>query len=267
MTRFLSIAAALITALCAFPLTASARFLEDLVPKAPAVQEAPMAEQTRSTPASAPDATVLQQMPAPDEVLSRGQFVDFVVETMYGKKVGAQACFASLNPKGFTLLFRDVPVTSPYAHALCIAMHEGLIRGYGDGSFHPDADISFVEAGVIIARAHVLAPYAETESHIGPWFGPYIMALADRNAIPPSIVKLSDRIRAADAGEMLVRLQQGITWAPARTFADLMAALFPKPVSSGPMLVPATGLQKRISPIVAPPAASSAASSAKLWQW
>ena len=53
-------------------------------------------------------------------------------------------------------LFTDVSEGSWFAGALTAASEYGLISGYADGSFHPNADISREEAMVILARAFSL---------------------------------------------------------------------------------------------------------------
>ncbi len=60
-------------------------------------------------------------------------------------------------PTPSTAPFSDVPVTSPYAGAIAAAVQAGIVNGYPDGTFRPDANISRQELAVMVDRAMTAA--------------------------------------------------------------------------------------------------------------
>jgi len=69
-----------------------------------------------------------------------------------------------------------------FAPFVCEARDEGIVRGYQDGTFRPGNPISFAEAASIIAKAYD----ADTDTY-GEWYAPYIDALEDWDAVPPTV--------------------------------------------------------------------------------
>lgn len=211
--------------------------------------------------------------------ISRGEFVTMLVDKLYSP-TEMNNCFWDISPTWpphYSLLFTDVPVDQPDSSAICIAMRDGFIKGYKDGSFHPNEPITFVEASKILSRAFVLAPYAETDK-TGPWFGAYALALSNRNAIPSSIKSFDQKMKAGEADDMLNRIAFGITWEPATSFDDLMkpwiAANTPKPVVQRATTVkqvqartPLEGASSSVGSSAADASAMSAGSSSSKAPW
>lgn len=78
----------------------------------------------------------------PEDKITRAQFARILV-TALNLQVD----------KGGALYFKDVPASAWYHDAVAAAVNSGLISGYGDGAFAPDANISREELVVIISRA------------------------------------------------------------------------------------------------------------------
>lgn len=155
--------------------------------------------------------------------LTRAEFTALVVERLYTQSE-IDSCYwdiASNLPPRFTLVFTDVHVNDRFAKHICVAMRDGLTKGYSDGSFRPTKKINFAEGSKIVSRAWALAPYAELHAR-GPWYQEYVWSLAIRNAIPQTITRLDQPLTAGDAGEMIVRVMERITTRPARSFEELM---------------------------------------------
>lgn len=155
--------------------------------------------------------------------MTRAQFTALVVEKLY-TQADLDRCFwdiASTVPPTFTLVFTDVSTDDLYAKHICVAMRDGLVRGYMDGSFRPEKKINFAETAKILSRAYVLAPFSEYD-RLAPWYRAHVEALAARNAIPMSIKTMDQLMTPADAAEMIVRLSEGITWLPARRYDELL---------------------------------------------
>lgn len=157
-----------------------------------------------------------------EATMTRSQAVAMVVAVQYSQE-DLDTCFRSISPNfdgDFHLLFRDVSIEHPHAKFLCIALRDGLIHGYADGSFRPDDAITFAEAAVITSRGFVLAPFAHLET-LAPWYAPHVFQLAARGSVPPSIHSLMQFPNVADIQEMIRRLQTGETWLPARSYDEL----------------------------------------------
>lgn len=169
-------------------------------------------------------------------ILTRADFVGGVVEALYDEE-DIETCFWDITsplPPRFTLVFRDVHVDHPASKHLCVAMRDGLIRGYADGSFKPDAKITMAEAGKIFSRVFVLAPFAEYDFR-SPWYRHHLIALSDRNVIPMNIVSLTQYITAADAAEMLERLMEEDTSKPGTSYEELTGETLPQKQRSVPV--------------------------------
>lgn len=79
----------------------------------------------------------------PDEAISRAEFVDYIVRGL------------GLYRKDTAILdqFKDVGSQLPYAISIAIAKENGLIKGYDNGMFKPNAQITREEAMVILSKA------------------------------------------------------------------------------------------------------------------
>lgn len=157
--------------------------------------------------------------------ITRSEFTALLVRSLYSD-VEINNCYwdiTSVWPPRFELLFRDVSVDHPYAPEICIAMRDGLVRGYGNDIFKPDAQITFADGAKILSRAHGLTPWADP-SKPKHWFDPYVQALARRKAIPLSIENLDQRLKVADAEEMVRRLGSGDTSLASRSADEMITA-------------------------------------------
>ena len=81
----------------------------------------------------------------PDEQLSRAQFAKIAVSASKGNK----ASYSLLNN---TSIFRDVPSNHWAAGYINAAARDGLIMGYGDGSFRPDEPVTYAQAITIVLK-------------------------------------------------------------------------------------------------------------------
>lgn len=201
--------------------------------------------------------------------ITRAQFTALLVRSQYSQ-AAIDWCYwdiTSVWPPKFELLFRDVPVDHPYAPEICVAMRDGLVRGYGNDVFRPDAHISFADAAKMLARSHGLTPWADpsTPKH---WFDPYVIALGRRNAIPVWIDSIDQRMKVSDAQEMMQRLATGNTGLPSRSADEMIAdwerknAPRPAPVVRRPSVPSSPTPAKPSSPSSAPAVSTGAKSSA-----
>ncbi len=157
-----------------------------------------------------------EQQEAAESVLpeTRAGFVSMIVHRLYNN-VTIDTCFwnlASELPPDFSLVFTDVRTDHPYAKEICVAMTNGIIRGYADGSFRPNAPVTFAEASKMISRAYALHPWPDVAaSTSNPWFDVYVRTLDERGAIPSSVRTFDQRMSRTVFAEILDRLDGSIT--------------------------------------------------------
>lgn len=194
---------------------------------------------------------------APTSPVTRAEFTAMMVRAEY-PQASIDSCYwdiTSVWPPRFELLFRDVPVDHQYAPEICVAMREGLVRGYGNDVFRPDAAITFADAAKIIARSNGLTPWADpsTPKH---WFDTYVNALARRNAIPMSVESIEERLTGSEAQEIITRLSTDDRTKSSRTAEELITAWEKK--YEAPRPKPAMVIKVPVKP-----SSSAATSSAK----
>lgn len=103
----------------------------------------------------------------PEADVTRAQAVTFITR-------------AAGLPSGTTPRFTDVSSRSTHAAAIGAAVTAGFVRGYGDGSFRPDASVTRAELATMVARAKGLARQAGRRFPDVPWSSVH---LANVNAI------------------------------------------------------------------------------------
>ncbi len=189
--------------------------------------------------------------------ITRAQFTAMLVRATSSQGT-IDACYwdiTSFWPPRFELLFRDVPVDHPYAPEICVAMRDGLVRGYGNDVFRPDALITFADAAKMLARSHGLTPWADSTVSKN-WFDQYVIALGKEGAIPLWIESIDQRMKVVDAEEMLRRLSSGNTRMPSRS-ADEMIAAWNKAHAPRAVVRPAVTVNVPVKPTSSTGTASS----------
>ena len=83
----------------------------------------------------------------PDKAITRGDFAEYIT-----KALGLYRSNVAKNSK-----FTDIEKTNELSAAITIAADWGIIAGYPDGSFRPDAQISREEAMTMYVRAMDIA--------------------------------------------------------------------------------------------------------------
>ena len=125
-----------------------------------------------------------------NSAVTRAEFVSMIADQLFSE--GAKnGCFMKIDPippTPFTLLFTDVRSDDAYAKQLCVAMHNGIIQGYSDGSFHPNQPINMAEAAKVLAKAFHLNTYEGART----WYMPYVDALERMHAMPSGIHSLAE---------------------------------------------------------------------------
>ena len=140
----------------------------------------------------------------PSQSINRAEFTKIIAAAVLGYST-------EQDPSGFDiysaagLAFSDVANGAWYIPYVRFALELGIISGYPDGTFHPERNINIAEAAKIIVRGHGFAVGDEAPD----WYRPYVDALADRNAIPPSVRSFDQFLTRGEMAEMLYRLRDG----------------------------------------------------------
>lgn len=151
----------------------------------------------------------------PDATINRAEFVAILMRAYF------------YSPPDFHgergLSFFDTNSEEWYANWLYQAIDYGIIDGYPDNTFRPAATINFAEAAKIIVLSNTFGKNDEAldshESH--PWFQRYVRYLAEKLAIPTSILRFDQAITRGEMAEMIYRLKTKDTELPSTTYEQL----------------------------------------------
>ncbi|WP_405109818.1 S-layer homology domain-containing protein [Paenibacillus sp. FSL K6-1217] len=143
----------------------------------------------------------------------------------------------SIVAKGRTttvVKFQDVPAVLWSASFIERAARMGMITGYADGSFHPDAKVTRAEFAAMLAKAFGLtgsqgAGFSDTQGH---WASEALAALKEHGVIQgyaDGSFRPKQQVTRAEAVAMLARLTNYVPGAPA-SFSDLTASWAAEPI-------------------------------------
>ncbi|MDD4286815.1 MAG: S-layer homology domain-containing protein [Candidatus Peribacteraceae bacterium] len=159
------------------PQLASAYFPEDVtLPPGPPMQvEEPLLE---ALPPPLPAVEPVAYTWNSDSTIKRSTFVAAIVRRLFKP---SERCFLKLSESDYSLLARDVEKDASYGIDLCTAMRAGVMRGFTDGNFRPNALVTRAEAAKALAKAFELA--TDTTDPAEQWFAHYVKALIDGGAL------------------------------------------------------------------------------------
>jgi len=167
----------------------------------------------------------------PDNPINRAEFTKIVMGSVATQE-NIRACMEGIVPA--TIGFPDVPSYEWFAPYICIAKEGGIIGGYPDGTFKPQKTINFAEAAKIIASAFSVP--MTNDSTV--WYKGYVVALAQRNAIPLSLSSYDHLLTRGEMAEIIWRLKAGVTNLPSKTYEDLTVSTPVINSVSGPTTIP-----------------------------
>ena len=113
----------------------------------------------------------------PAGLVTRAQAVTFLVRELYPEQPEKPA-------EGMT--YSDVPKTHAFTKEIAMASKNGLVSGFPDGSFRPDAPLSRAETAAFLTRAYSLsegkqtANWSDTESH---WAAAPILVMSSNGLV------------------------------------------------------------------------------------
>jgi len=133
----------------------------------------------------------------PDQRINRAEFTKILIGATHTDDFS----YCNTHAIGFS----DVEGDAWFAPYVCAAKRTQIVDGYPDGSFRPDAFITFVEAAKMLARAFELQTAPDAV-----WYRPFGRLLGERNAIPSSIAQLDQQITRGEMAEMVYRIAAGV---------------------------------------------------------
>lgn len=127
----------------------------------------------------------------PDAKISRAAFVKIIIKLIYDDSdIYGEDCFVDVK-------------NDWYAKYVCTAKRMGFVKGYRDGTFRPETNISFADASKLISHA---SENIFTEN-ANPWYEHYVNFLASQYAIPVSIDSVHSDITRAELVDILWRIE------------------------------------------------------------
>jgi hypothetical protein len=151
----------------------------------------------------------------PDQIINRAEFTKIVMLYKFGQQM-IDMCGSSMN-------FTDVSFNDWFGHYICRGKDAGVIDGYPDGTFRPNAPINFSEAAKIIARTDTFNagdPVLPPDTG-GPWYERYVRYLSNNNAIPLTITTLDHSVTRGEMAEMIYRLKTHTTSKSSQSYESL----------------------------------------------
>ncbi|QQR83889.1 S-layer homology domain-containing protein [Candidatus Peregrinibacteria bacterium] len=144
----------------------------------------------------------------PNRTINRAEFTKIIIEAQYEPE-DWNDCTSTR--------FADVKRTDWFAPYVCLAVEEGIIKGYSDNTFRPSQNISFVEAAKII----VVAMGYDVNADSTVWYRPYVRAMGDRAAIPTSVRDFSHSVTRGEMAEMIYRLKRSVRNKNSRSYDEM----------------------------------------------
>jgi hypothetical protein len=136
----------------------------------------------------------------PGNKINRAEFTKIVINAFYGAQA-VENCDKS------KIKFPDVPHDSWFAPFVCVALTDGILQGYPDGTFKPARDISFVEAAkIIVVASEITQNGTFSQSVSSPWYKVFVDYLEAKKAIPLDVLSLDQRITRGEMAEIIYRI-------------------------------------------------------------
>lgn len=116
---------------------------------------------------------------------------DFVVNMMASKGLYGNGGFC----------FPDV-TNQAFAPAVCEAQSRGYVRGFADGRFRPNQDVTLIDAAVMAMRLEGVSLSSDSI-----WYRPAVEKLGEWNAIPRSVNSIAQPLSISQANEVLISVR------------------------------------------------------------
>ena len=139
----------------------------------------------------------------PDATINRAELIKILMEAKHPGKAVGEKCFPDVQGEWF-------------AKYVCHAKGLKVVGGYPDGSFQPAKNVTFVEAAKIIGGTFGVNAGADTV-----WYRPFVLELANKQAIPVSIARFDKEITRGEMAAMIYRIHAEVSYKQSQTFDSL----------------------------------------------
>lgn len=147
----------------------------------------------------------------PASTVNRAELVKIIVGSLFDNSEIEECDTASLT-------LSDVPQDVWYKPYLCVAMQNGIISGYADGTFHGERTVNLAEASKIIVTGFYEDTGTSDNGEV--WFARYLHVLAEQQALPTSLNGADSGLRRGQLAEIIFRIDTGIDTLPSLQAAD-----------------------------------------------
>jgi len=113
--------------------------------------------------------------------------------------------------------YSDAESGAWYERYLQTASCSNIVQGYPDGTFKPGNPVSLAEAAKMIS----LTFEHKIKANNGPWYEPFIENLANKKALPITLIGLEAYLTRGQLAEIVYRLKQNITTQSSHTLESL----------------------------------------------
>lgn len=120
--------------------------------------------------------------------------------------------------------FRDVDAAAWYAPYVYAALHDGVVQGYPDGTFHPTLPVDAASALKMIVEARGIPKLEDVPGD--RWYVAYANTLTQLNALPPWLLSPTEPMTRGTTAVVLYRVEQ------TRPEWQMIAQANPGPASS-----------------------------------
>jgi len=128
----------------------------------------------------------------PNNTINRAEFLKIAMGRFNIAPSGSD-CFSDVKAEWF-------------AGYVCSAHEKGLVDGYKNGTFKPQANISFAEASRIIYNALNASKLEFDTETSDPWYKKYVENLADKNLIPFTITGFDHLLTRGEMAEIIANV-------------------------------------------------------------
>lgn len=126
-----------------------------------------------------------------DHPITRAELVEIVVNLLKTPHESKKNCDTNI------LYFEDVSLDQWFVPSLCIAVKNGIITGFDDGTFRARESITIAEFSKIFVNAlyktHIPKNNRDT-SIPSQWYDPYLLFLNTKKVFPPSILSIDHKV-------------------------------------------------------------------------
>lgn len=132
----------------------------------------------------------------PYKYINRAEFTKIIMGAIIDKELIDMCMFEGGG-------FSDVPGDAWFTPYVCTAKEMGVIDGYPDGTFGPEKTINFAEAAKILVEAFMLGELPNGDE----WWAPYVNALMDIGAVPPTLHGPDQELTRGEMAELIYRIE------------------------------------------------------------